>query len=254
MKKLWATLMVSALIVGVLAACGGKNDSNKKELTIGTEATYPPFSYRDTKTNEVVGFDVDVAKEVAKRLDMEPKVVPTEFKDLFNSLGSRFDMIANQIAVKPDREKKYGLSDIYTYSSGKLIVNKDNTDIKELSDLKGKTVGTTQGSNYAVQAEKAGAKLKYYPGIAQVLADLDAHRVDAALNDKLFILNQLKDSKYNVKAVGKDFDPSKIAFTFAKDNKDLKEKVNKALAEMKKDGTLAKISKKYFGADVTREQ
>ncbi|MDM5197668.1 transporter substrate-binding domain-containing protein [Fictibacillus enclensis] len=63
---------------------------------MGTEATYPPFSYRDKKTNEVTGYDVEVAKEVAKRLDMKPKIVPTEWKNMFTSLGSRFDMVANQ--------------------------------------------------------------------------------------------------------------------------------------------------------------
>ncbi|MDN4526968.1 transporter substrate-binding domain-containing protein [Fictibacillus fluitans] len=254
MKKLWAILMVSVMLAGILSACGNNNGgsgSKKKELTIGTEATYPPFSYRDKKTNEVTGYDVEVAKEVAKRLDMKPKVVPTEWKNMFTSLGSRFDMVANQVTITPERKAQYVFSTPYTVSGGQVIVNKSNKDIKGIKDLKGKVVGTTQGSNYSKEAEKAGAKIKYYKGIAQVLSDLDVNRVDAAMNDELFILKELKDTKYNVKAVGKPFNENKMAFAFKKDNKDLAKKVDKALADMKKDGTLAKISKKYFGADVS---
>ncbi|SFE23105.1 amino acid ABC transporter substrate-binding protein, PAAT family [Bacillus sp. OV194] len=250
MKKLWTLLMVSVMLAGVLTACGN-NGEKKEELTIGTEATYPPFSYRDKKTNEVTGYDVEVAKEVAKRLDMKPKVVPTEWKNMFSSLGKRFDMVANQVTITPERKKQFAFSSPYTVSGGKVIVNKNNKDIKSIKDLKGKVVGTTQGSNYAAQAEKAGAKVKYYKGIAQVLTDLDVNRVDAALNDELFILTELKNSKYNVKPVGEPFSENKMAFAFKKNDKDLAKKVDKALADMKKDGTLSKLSKKYFGADVS---
>lgn len=250
MKKLWALLMVSVMLAGVLTACGN-NNGEKKELTIGTEATYPPFSYRDKKTNEVTGYDVDVAKEVAKRLDMKAKVVPTEWKNMFTSLGKRFDMVANQVTITPERKKDYAFSTPYTVSGGQVIVNKGTKDIKGVEDLKGKVVGTTQGSNYAAQAEKAGAKLKYYKGIAQILTDLDVKRVDAALNDELFILSELKKTNYNVKPVGKPLEANKMGFAFQKKDKDLAKKVDKALADMKKDGTLAKISKKYFGEDVS---
>ncbi|MDN4075764.1 transporter substrate-binding domain-containing protein [Fictibacillus terranigra] len=249
MKKLWALLMVSVMLAGALTACG--NNGEKKELTIGTEATYPPFSYRDKKTNEVTGYDVEVAKEVAKRLDMKAKVVPTEWKNMFSSLGKRFDMVANQVTITPERKEQFAFSTPYTVSGGKVIVNKNNNEIKGIEDLKGKVVGTTQGSNYANEAEKAGAKVKYYKGIAQVLTDLDVNRVDAALNDELFILTELKNTKYNVKAVGEPFSENKMAFAFKKNDKDLAKKVDKALADMKKDGTLSKLSKKYFGADVS---
>lgn len=135
---------------------------------------------------------MEVAKEVAKRLDMKPKIVPTEWKNMFTSLGSRFDMVANQVTITPEREKQYAFSTPYTVSGGKVIVNKSNKDIKGIKDLKSKVVGTTQGSNYSMEAEKAGAKVKYYKGIAQVLSDLDVNRVDAAMNDELFILTELK--------------------------------------------------------------
>ncbi|WP_425711925.1 transporter substrate-binding domain-containing protein [Fictibacillus sp. Mic-4] len=254
MKRIFSFLFVSVLIVGILSACG--TDTNKggsaKELTIGTEATYPPFSYRDKKTNDIVGYDVDVAKEVAKRLHMKAKFVPTPWANMFSSLDSkRFDMVANQVSIDEKRKQKYDFSTPYTVSGGRVIVNQNNNDIKSFNDLKGKTVGTTQGSNYAQAAEKAGANVKYYKGIAQVLSDLNVNRIDAAMNDKLFILSELKKTDYKVKAVGKPFNKQVMGFAFRKGNEQLVKKVNKALADMKKDGTLAKISKKYFGADVS---
>ncbi|MFC7372887.1 transporter substrate-binding domain-containing protein [Fictibacillus iocasae] len=257
MKKWVIMLLTAVLMTGVLAACGKseKEEGGKEKgdvLTIGTEATYPPFSYRDSKTNEITGYDVEVAKEVAKRMGMEAKFVPTEWKNMFTSLDSkRFDMVANQVTITDERKGQYDFSTPYTVSGGMVIVNQDNKDIKGIEDFKGKTVGTTQGSNYAAEAEKAGANLKYYKGIAQVLADLNVKRVDAAMNDELFILTELKKTDYKVKAVGKPFNENEMAFAFLKGNKDLVKKVDKALAEMKKDGTLAKLSKKYFGEDVS---
>jgi L-cystine transport system substrate-binding protein len=254
--KLMLALALSAIL---LSACGTSDESkdsgsdkDKKVLTIGTEATYPPFSYRDKKTNDITGYDVEVAKEVAKRLDMKPKFVATEWKNMFTSLDSkRFDLVANQVTITDERKQKYVFSDPYTVSGGQVIVNKDNNDIKSIDDLKGKVVGTTQGSNYAAEAEKAGAKIKYYKGIAQVLTDLDVNRVDAAMNDQLFILTELKKTDYKVKAVGEPFNKNEMAFAFRKEDKELTEKVNKALEEMKKDGTLKEISENYFGEDVS---
>jgi L-cystine transport system substrate-binding protein len=259
LKNTLKFLLALTLSAVLLSACGtadkSKDTGSDKEdnvLTIGTEATYPPFSYRDKKTNDITGYDVEVAKEVAKRLDMKPKFVATEWKNMFTSLDSkRFDLVANQVTITDERKQKYVFSTPYTVSGGQVIVNKDNTDINGIDDLKGKVVGTTQGSNYAAEAEKAGAKIKYYKGIAQVLTDLDVNRVDAAMNDQLFILTELKKTDYNVKAVGEPFNKNEMAFAFRKDDKELSEKVNEALEEMKKDGTLKKISEKYFGENVS---
>jgi L-cystine transport system substrate-binding protein len=259
LKSIMKPLVLFILAVVFLTACGTSDQAtNKSEekgakvLTIGTEATYPPFSYRDSKTNEITGYDVEVAREVADRLDMEAKFVPTEWKNMFTSLDSkRFDLVANQVTITEERKEQYDFSTPYTVSGGQVIVHKDNTDIKGIEDLKGKVVGTTQGSNYAAEAEKAGAETKFYKGIAQVLTDLDVKRVDAAMNDQLFILTELKDTNYNVKAVGEPFNKNEMAFAFRKDNEELVKKVNTVLEEMKKDGTLAKISEKYFGENVS---
>lgn len=261
-------MQFSALILAacMLAACGTTNgaksgnqqnqnrSSNQKNvLTIGTEGVYKPFSYKNLKTGKLTGYDVEVAREVAKRIGMKPVFKPTPWKSMFASLNTkRFDMVANQVSVTKKREKSYAFSIPYTYSGGRVIVNKSNTSIHGLKDLKGKTVGTTKGSNYAKVAQQAGAKVKYYKGIEEALKDLSLNRIDAALNDRLFILTQLKKSNEPIKAVGPEFDQTKMAFAFRKQGSGkLIQKVNKALKGMKKDGTLAKISKKWFGENVS---
>ncbi|HEX6922580.1 MAG TPA: transporter substrate-binding domain-containing protein [Bacillales bacterium] len=273
MRKPMLVLGALFLALGMLAACGSasekggagqKNNTNanensgsgsteKKELTIGTEGVYKPFSFKDLETGELTGYDVEVAREVAKRIGMKPNFVPTPWKSMFASLNSkRFDMIANQVGITKERKKNYAFSIPYTYSGARVIVNKDNTTIKGVEDLKGKVVGTTRGSNYAKYAKEAGAKVKYYKGIGQVLKDLSLKRIDAALNDRLFILTELDGSKYDVKAVGGVFHEVKMAFAFREKGSDqLVKKVNKALKSMKEDGTLAEISKKWFGENVS---
>lgn len=258
MKRTWIYSFIVVLIIGVLAACGTDNkkdnaSGDKREvLKVGTEATYPPFSFRDSESNDVTGYDVEIAREVAKRIGMKVEFVPTEWKGIFGALDTeRIDMIANQVTITDERKEKYAFSEPYTVSGGQVIVHEDNKDIKGLEDLEGKTVGTTQGSNYAEAAEKAGADLKYYKGIAQVLADLNVNRIDAALNDRLFVQQELKDDSYKVKAVGEPFSKTKMAFAFRKDQDKLIEKVNNALKEMKEDGTIEEISQNYFGEDVS---
>lgn len=247
----------------VFAACNSNATSKStsgsnaaklnQKLTVGTEGTYPPFSFRDLESGNLAGYDIDVAKEVAKRLGREVEFVPTQWKSMLASLDAkRFDFVANQVSVTPEREKQYAFSEPYTVSGAKVLVSNDNPkQIQGVNDLKGKIVGTTQGSNFADYAKKAGANLKFYQGIAQVLTDLERNRVDAGINDRLYILTELKKSDYKVKAVGDPFDKEVTAFAFRKDNKQLRDDVNRVLSEIKKDSTLAKISKKWFGEDVS---
>lgn len=247
-------LAVAALsTAGVLAACSASNEeANKDEkvVTVGTEATYPPFTYKEK--GKLTGYDIDVMNEVAKRAGYKVEYKAMDFKGLIPALDSkRIDVIANQMGITDERKEKYAFSDAYTVSGSTIIVNNKTNDIKTLDDLKGKTVGSTQGSLYAKTAEEAGAKVKYYKGANQVLKDLEAGRVDAAMNDRLFVLTELKKAGYKVKAVGETFDKNESGLMMAKNSK-YAEDFNKALAEMQKDGTLADIGKKYFNEDISK--
>lgn len=249
------TLLVACGVNQPDASSGNASDTaSGQPLTVGTEGTYPPFSFRDLQSNQLAGYDIDVAKEVAQRLGREVEFVPTQWKSMLASLDAqRFDFVANQVSVTPEREQQYAFSEPYTVSGAEVIVSNENPkQIQGVADLKGKVVGTTQGSNFAKAAEEAGAEVRYYPGIAQVLTDLQQNRIDAALNDRLYILTELKEANYRVKAVGEPFTKEVTAFAFRKDNQQLRDQVNQALDEMRQDGTLANISNKWFGEDVSR--
>jgi cystine transport system substrate-binding protein len=235
------------------ASTTAQTASSGKPLVIGTEGTYPPFSFKDLQSGDLAGYDIEVAREVAKRIGREVEFVPTPWKSMLASLeAKRFDLVANQVGVTPAREASLLFSEPYTVSGARVIVSSDNPkNIQGPQDLKGKVVGTTQGSNFADQAKNAGATLKFYPGIAQVLTDLEQNRVDAALNDRIFVSTELAKANYKVKAVGDVFDKSVTAFAFHKDNKELRDEFNRGLQEIKSDGTLKAISKKWFNEDVS---
>jgi L-cystine transport system substrate-binding protein len=261
-----AFLRLFALGVGgaiALTACtststapisSSSSNPSGEPLIVGTEGTYPPFSFRDLQSGDLTGYDIEVAQEVAKRLGRPVEFVPTQWKSMLASLDAkRFDFVANQVSVTPERQQQYAFSEPYTVSGAVVLVNNDNPkQIQGIDDLDGKVVGTTQGSNFADAAKEAGAEVRFYPGIAQVLTDLQQNRIDAALNDRLYALTELKETNYSVKAVGEPFTTETTAFAFQKDNTELQSEVNRVLNEMKQDGTLTTIAQKWFGEDVSR--
>ncbi|HMM19913.1 MAG TPA: transporter substrate-binding domain-containing protein [Selenomonadales bacterium] len=260
-------LVIAGLFAAVLAGCGSqatKADEDKKQtlletikkrgtIKIGTEGTYPPFTFKNDK-GELEGFDVDISNEVAKRIGVKAEFVPTEWKAMFAGLDSeRFDVIANQVTINEKRLEKYDFSAPYTVSGAQVVVNKDTAGINGLEDLKGRKVGVTQGSNWDEIAKKAGANIQYYKGANEIFADLEAKRIEATVNDRLFIAEYLlKNPSQNLKLVGKTFDEAKMGLAFRKGSPELIEAVNKALQEIQADGTYLKISKKWFGEDVSK--
>lgn len=256
--KFFKKAMIAIGLMVALSGCSANEVESKKEvLTVGTEGVYAPFTFVD-ENGELTGYDVEVVREVAKRAGIEVEFVITPWDSMFLGLESKkFDMIANQIGKNPDREKKYMFSNDYLISGAQIIVHKDRDDIQSLEDLKGKKVGTGVGSNYnKILTEFDKDKeldLKYYEGnITTTLQDIENGRIDATLNDRLTVGENVKKLGLKVKLVGEPIDQVPSYFVFRKDSEDMKEKVNKGLEEIKADGTLAEISKKWFGDDYTK--
>ena len=251
----------------VLAACGsntnneGKKsattdlyDTVKKEgvLKVGTEGTYPPFTFHD-QSNKLTGFDVDIATEVAKRLGVKVEFKETQWDGMFAGLDAkRFDMIANQVGIQPERQQKYDFSDPYIESGAVLIVNKDNNEIKSFADIKGKKAAQSLTSNYGKLAQKNGANIEGVEGFTQAISLIQSNRVDATINDKLSFLDYKKThANAPIKIVDSESNLSQSGLMFRKGSDKLVEAVDKALKDMKSDGTYAKISNKWFGEDVS---
>lgn len=278
MKKLLLSVLVSGLFVA-LAGCGasstGQSQPNsnastpakeeKKEqslldkvkadgkILIGTEGTYAPFTYHD-QSGKLTGYDVDVVTEVAKRIGVEPVFQETQWDAMFAGLDSkRFDVVANQVGIRPDRQEKYDFSNPYTVSTAVLVAHKDNTTVKGFEDIKGLKAGQTLTSNLTDIAKKNGAEIVAVEGFNQAIDLLVTKRVDITINDGLSLLDFLKQKPDTpIKVIAKDPNVSKNGFLFRKGSTDLVEAFNKALDEMEKDGTSAKISEKWFGADVSK--
>ena len=223
-------------------------------VRVGTEGTYPPFTFHESKNSKLTGYDIDVIKAVAKKAGWRLEFVETQFDAIFAALeADRIDVIANQVSINPEREAKYGLSTPYTYSHGVIVVKKGTTGITSLADLKGKTTAQSLTSNWSAVAKKAGAKVEGVEGFAPAAALVSQGRVDAIVNDNIAVLDYLNTTGSDqIEIVGNAGDEvSKQALAFRKDDPRLAE-ADRALQELSADGTLAKISETYFKADVSK--
>jgi ABC-type amino acid transport substrate-binding protein len=235
----------------------------KPVLTVGTEGVYAPFTFLDEK-GVITGYDVEVVQEVAKRANLDVKFVPTPWDSMFLALDSKkFDMVANEISKNAAREQKYAFSEDYLVSGAQVIVRGDRPGAfsNGFADLKGMRIGTGVGSNYTKMLEDFNAKngnpieIKYYEGnMTAVLQDIVAGRLDGTVNDRLTVGYNVKKLGLNVKIVGKPLEYEPSYFVFRKDaqGQALAAQFSKGLAEMKKDGSLAKLSQKWFGMDFTK--
>jgi len=223
---------------------------------IGTEGTYAPFTYHD-ESGKLTGFDVEVGTQIAQRLGVKPQFIEGKWDGLIAGLDvNRYDAVINEVAVTDARKLKYDFSDPYITSHAALIVRSDNNAIKTFDDLKGKKSANTLTSNFGKIAAAHGAEVIPVQGFNESIDLLTAGRVDATVNDSLSFLDFKKhkpDAKVKIAALDTSLESSdKSAVLIRKGSPELVAAINKALADMKKDGTYAKISQKYFGKDVSK--
>ncbi len=222
-------------------------------IRIGTEGTYAPFTYHDA-SNELVGFDVEIGRAIAKQLGVKAEFLEGKWDGLIAGLDAkRYDAVINQVGITEARKAKYDFSDPYIASKAVLIVRDDNTAIKGFTDLKGKKAAQSLTSNFGKLAEKNGASLVGTDGFDQSIQLVLNGRADATLNDSLSFLDFKKhkpDAKVKIVATEDNADYSGVIVR--KGNPKLVAAINKALTDIKADGTYAAISTKYFGADVSK--
>ncbi|MDX7998553.1 amino acid ABC transporter substrate-binding protein [Xenorhabdus sp. Reich] len=257
MKKLLSLLLAgaTAFVISAPGYAGKDFDAIKASgvFKVGTEGTYPPFTYHDA-SNKLTGFDVDIAREIAKRLNVKPEFMEVKWDGLIAGLDAkRFDAVINQVGVTPERAAKYSFSIPYTTSQVALIIRDNNSDIKTFADIKGKRSAQSLTSNYGQLATSYGANLISTDGFNQAIDLVVTGRADATLNDRLSFLD-FKKQRPNapVKIVAQQADASKSAVLVRKGDAELVDAVNKALQEIKDDGTYARISEKYFGVDISK--
>lgn len=230
---------------------------DKGTLVAGMEGNWAPWSYHDLDTNEVIGYDADTARAIGEKLGVEVQIVEAPWESLFAGLDDgRYDIVINGVEVTNERSEKYDFSEPYAYIHTALVVRKDNEEIKSFDDLKGKKTVNSIGSTYMELAESYGASAAGVSTLNDTIQNVIDGRADATLNADVSIydyLNQQPDA--NIKIVATTEDASHVAIPIRKGDEtaSFEKAVNAAIEELKADGTLAELSEKYFGSDVTKE-
>lgn len=268
MKKVLSIILTAAIAGTLFVGCGNvrnKTSDNKnistlekikshKKIKIGLEDTYPPMEFRNEK-NELVGFDIDVSKEIAKKLGAEPDFVITEFGGLTMALNAgKFDMSISAISVDEKRSKEVDFSEPYVKSGQAVIVKNNNSNIKSEGDLKGKNIGCQLGTTGEKAARKVeGVKdVKTYEKATHPFQDLQIGRIDAIIVDEVVGRYYMGKDKGKFK-IATTLNQEPIAIAFKKGDKQLEEEVKKAMGELYKDGTMSKLSEKWFGEDIYKD-
>jgi cystine transport system substrate-binding protein len=220
---------------------------------IGTEGTYAPFTFHDAK-GELVGFDVEIGKAVAEKLGVKAEFVEGKWDGLIAGLdATRYDAVINQVGITEARKQKYNFSEPYIASKAVLIVKESNDDIKTFDDLKDKKSAQSLTSNFGKLAEAAGAELVGTDGFDQSIQLVLTGRADATINDSLSFLDFKKQQpQAPVKIVAEKADADYSGIIVRKGDDDLVAAINKALTDIKSDGTYKTISDKYLGQDVSK--
>ncbi|MTJ83829.1 MAG: cystine ABC transporter substrate-binding protein [Telmatospirillum sp.] len=253
-----ALLGLSTLFFPSPSRAAGDELSRIKEngvLRVGLEGTYPPFNYQNEK-GELVGFEIDVANALAARLGVRAGFQPTKWDGILAALeADRFDVVINQVTVTPERQQKYAFSKPYTISGLQIITRRgDETRITRPQDLAGHKVGVVLGTNYEqwLKANVPAADIRTYDDDASRNQDLLAGRVDAVLNDRLIVANLVRQYDGRIVAAGEPFARQEQAIALRRDQDALRGAIDRALEELRADGTLARLSEKWFASDVTR--
>lgn len=199
---------------------------------------------------------MEIATAVAEELGVKAKFVEANWDSLLAGVDAKkFDTVADQVTPNDERKQKYDFTDLYTYSQGVAVTKKGNDDIKSFSDIKGKNAAETKTSNWNQTAQENGANIVSVNDFAQAVDAITSGRADVTLNDKLAVLDYLKQKPdADVQIAAKSEISPAAAFPIRKGEDDLVKALNDALAKLQEDGTLKKLSVKYFGEDVSVKQ
>jgi cystine transport system substrate-binding protein len=222
------------------------------ELIVAMEGTWSPWTYHD-ESDQLVGYDVEVAKLIADKLGVKATFVEGEWAGLD---AGRYDLVINGVEVTDERREKYDFSEPYGYIRTAIIVDGGNMEIQSFEDLNGKKTANTISSTYAELAESYGAEVTSVDDLNQTFELLNTGRIDATLNAELTFYDYINaHPEKNLKIAALTDDASLVCIPMRKgeDSKSLREAVDQAIDEIRESGELAKLSDKYFGNDISQE-
>ena len=225
-------------------------------LIVALEGAWQPWSYHD-ESDTLVGYDVEVSRAIAEKLGVEPEYVESDWDSLFAGMDAgRYDLVCNGVEVTDERSKTYDFTTPYGYIHTALAVKKDNDTITSFEDLKGKTTANSLASTYMELAESYGATVQGIDTLEETIQLLTAGRIDATLNaDVSFYdyLNVHPDADFKIVAQTEEASHVAIPLRKGEETASLREAIDKAIEELRAEGTLTELSEKYFGQDISSE-
>ncbi|CAE6900239.1 MAG: cystine ABC transporter substrate-binding protein [Pseudomonadaceae bacterium] len=248
-------ILGSSMISSTYAAELLEHIKSTGKIQIGLEGTYPPFNFQDAD-GKLTGFEVDFAKALAAKLGVEAAFQPTKWDGILAALESkRLDVVINQVTITDERKKKYDFSTPYTVSGIQALTRKGEADsIKQPADLAGKRVGVGLGTAYETWLKEnvPQADIKTYDDDPTKFQDLMVGRLDVILVDRLAAFEMVEKTSGKMAVAGEPFSRQESAVAMRKGDPELLAAIDKAMAEMRADGSLKAISEKWFKSDVTQ--
>ena len=271
--KIFLSVLLAMSLGFAVVGCGtaSSNDNSSSEATseasadstttgdkiiVGLDDQFPPMGFRD-ENNEIVGFDIDLAKAAGEKMGVDVEFQPIDWDSKELELNSgKIDLIWNGFSITDERKETMEFTQPYLDNKMIIIVN-EGSDIKTKADLAGKNVGIQAGSSAVDAVEKDDihnefASMPTYDTNVLALSDLEVGRVDAVVADQVvarYYLAQNQDKKFVI--LDDDFGSEVYGIASKKGNTELVDKLQTALDELSEDGTSAEISKKWFGEDIT---
>lgn len=249
------TILTASTILAALSPA-----ASAQTLRLGTEGAYPPFNYIESD-GTITGFDIDIGQELCKRMGEECEVVAQDWDGIIPGLlANKYDFIIASMFITEDRKKQVAFSDPYYLAAMTHVVPKDS-DIPELTNeaLAGKVIGAQSGTTQAdyIEATYPDADIRLYPTQDDANLDMASGRIDLQVGDILPMHDWTTKTEDGscCELAGKlitdpEFVGDGVGIAVRKEDEELREKLNAALAEIRKDGTYKKINDKYFDLDV----
>ena len=262
-KKYILAFIILTLAAVLITGCGESNKDNswekvqeKGEFALGLDDSFPPMGFRDENGN-IVGFDVDIAKEVCNRLGIELKLQPINWDAKEQELNSgKIDCIWNGFTITEERKKNLLFTEAYMNNRQVLIVN-SGSPFKTQTDLKGKKLGLQAGSsaadalNSAPDFKASLQEVVEFDDNMMALMDLEKGGIDVVLMDEIVARFYIQNKNKQYRVLDEELAKEDYGIGFRKKDQKLMEKIQDTLKEMAKDGKLAEISTNWFGKDIT---
>ena len=256
LKKIAALLGAFTIASSLLIAGCGNAGNSQKAWRVGTDATYPPFGFKDKDSGKLAGFDIDIINAIANEEGIEADIQNLNFDALLPALQSNtIDIAISDMTISEERAKSVDFSKPYYIAGNGLVVNIDNTNINSFKDLEGKRIGVSIGSTGAEIASKIpNAEVRQFNIIVDAFLELQNKGVDVVINDtpvNEYYVNG--KGKGIAKVTGEDYDAAPLGIAVKKGNTELLNKINDGLAKIKANGKYAEVYKKWFGKEPPAE-